>query len=85
MKNVRIIKGEHNLQYNLTMWKKNDAFDILNDIIEYVTLAQLMYPIGNVNHAISIVGHWIFDSNNEKALCLTQEQFDIICYPSIGE
>ena len=42
MKNRRRIKGEQNLQYNLTTWKKNDAFDILNDISEDVNLAQLM-------------------------------------------
>ena len=44
-----------------------------------------MDSLGNVNHAISIVGHWIFDSNYKKALCLTQELLDIICSPSIGE
>ena len=42
MKNRIKIKGEKNLQYNLMIWKKNDAFDILNDISEYVTLVQLM-------------------------------------------
>ena len=52
----------------MTIWKKNYAFDILNDISEDVTLVQLTESPGNVNHAISIVGNWIFD----KALCLTQ-------------
>ena len=42
MKNRRIMKGEHNLQYNFTIWKINDAFDILNDISEDVTLVQFM-------------------------------------------
>ena len=42
MKNIRRIKGEHNLQYNLKLWKKNDAFEILNDISEYVTLVDLL-------------------------------------------
>ena len=42
MSNRRKIKGEQNLRYNLTIWKKNDAFDILNDISENVTLVQLM-------------------------------------------
>ena len=55
--NRRKIKGEHNLIYNLAIWKKNDAFDILNDISENVTLVQLMDSLGNVNHAISKVGH----------------------------
>ena len=44
-----------------------------------------MESLGNVNHAISVVGYWIFDSNYKKALCLTQELLDIICSPSIGE
>ena len=48
--------------------KKNDAFDILNDISEYVTLVQLMDSLGNLNHAISMIGYWIFDSNYKKAL-----------------
>ena len=67
MKNRRKIKGEQNLRYNMTIWKKNDAFGILHDISEIVTLVQLIKSLGNVNHAISIVGHWIFDSNYKKA------------------
>ena len=67
MSNRRRIK-----RYNLTIWKKNYAFDILNDISETVTLEQLMGSLGNVNNDISIVGHWIFDSSYKKALCLTQ-------------
>ena len=77
-------KCEQNLRYNLTIWSKNDAFDILNDISEK-KLVQLMDSLVNVNHAISIVGHWIFDSNYKKSLFLTQELFNIICSPSIGE
>ena len=52
---------------------------------EDVTLVQLMDSLGNMNNPISIVGHYLFDSNHEKSLCLTQESLDIICYPSIGE
>ena len=78
-------KGEQNLIYNLMIWKKSDAFDIINDISKFFTLVQLTELIGNVNNAISIVGHWIFDLNHKKALFLTQESLDIICYPSIGE
>ena len=40
MKNRRKINDEQKLQYNLTIWKKNDDFDILNDISEDVTLVQ---------------------------------------------
>ena len=66
MSNRRKIKGEKNLRYNMTIWKKNNAFDILNDISENFTLVHLMDSLGNNNNAISIVGHWIFDSNNKK-------------------
>ena len=83
--NRRKIKGEQNLQYNLTIWKKNDDFDILNDVSEYITLVHLMDPVGNFNHAISIVRYYIFDSNYKKALFLTQELLDIICSIYIGE
>ena len=59
----------------MTIWKKNYAFDILNDISENVTLVQLMGSLGNVNHAISIVGYWIFYSNYEKALFLQENHW----------
>ena len=72
MINRRKVKREHNLRYNLTIWNKNDAFDILNDISEDVNLVQLMESLGNVSRAIIIVWHWIFDSNYKKALCLKQ-------------
>ena len=81
----RKIKVEQNLRYNLTIWKNNNACDILNNISENFTLVKLMYSLGNVNHAISIVGHWLFDSNYNKALCLTQSLLDIICSPSVGK
>ena len=38
-----------------------------------------------MNRAISIVVYFIFDSNYEKVLCLTQESLDVIFYPSIGK
>ena len=49
MSNKRGKKGEQNLRYNLTIWRENDTFDILNDISENVTLVQLMDSLGNVN------------------------------------
>ena len=66
MSSRRKIKGEQNLRYNLAIRKKNDAFDILNDISENVTLVHLMESIGNLNHDISVLGYWIFDSNYKK-------------------
>ena len=45
-------------------------YKILEDISADVTLVQLMDSLGNVNHSISVVGNWIFDSNYEKELVL---------------
>ena len=58
---------------------------ILEDISANVTLVQLMDSLGNVNHAISVVGIWIFDSNYERALVLNKASLDMICAPSVGE
>ena len=77
MSNRRKIKGEQNLRYNMTIQKKNGAFDILNYISENVTLVQLMNSIGNVNHAISILGHWIFDSKYNSSVNNKLQRFDL--------
>ena len=65
MSNRIKIKGKQSIRYNLTIQKKNDAFNILNDISENVTLVELMDTLGNVNHDISIVRSWIFYSDYE--------------------
>ena len=44
-----------------------------------------MDSLGNVNHAISVSGYWIFDSNYEEVLYLNTASLDMICAPSIGE
>ena len=77
--------GEQHLRHNLKKWKNKGDSDILNGISENFTLVQLMYTLGNVNHAISIVGYWIFDSNYKKKLFITRESLDLICSPSFGE
>ena len=43
-----------------------------------------MDTVGNLNHSVSIVGHWIFDSNYKKALPLTTQSLNIMWYPSEG-
>ena len=55
MSNRRKIKGEQKLRYNLTLWRENEDFDILNDNNEIFTLVQLMESLVNVNPARSIV------------------------------
>ena len=44
-----------------------------------------MDSLGNANHAISVVGNWIFDSNYEKALVINSASLDMIFAPSVGE
>ena len=60
LKNEKI-KGKQRIYYILRKYKKKGSYDILTYISEHVTLVQLMDSLGNVNHAISIIGYWIFD------------------------
>ena len=59
MKNKLRHKGEHHLRYNMKKWRKKGAFDILNGISEIFTLVKLIDTLGNLNHAISILGYCI--------------------------
>ena len=85
MLNRKRNKGETRVHYKLMKYKKMGKYKILEDISANVTLVQLMYSLGNVNHAISVVGSWIFDSNYERELVLNKESLDTICAPSVGE
>ena len=78
-------KGEVRVHYQLIKYKKMGDYKILEDISANVTLVQLMDSLGNVNHAISVVGNWIFDSNYERALILNRESLDMTCAPYVGE
>ena len=66
-------------------YNKMHEYKILEAISENVTLVQFIDSLVNMNYAISVVGNWIFDSNNEKALVLNRESVDMICAPSVGE
>ena len=57
----------------------------MNNMSENITLVQLMDSLGNVNHDISVVGYWIFDSNYEKALVLNRASLDMIFALSVSE
>ena len=73
------------MHYSLEKYRKKGENEILKNISANVTLVQFMYSLGNVNHAISVVGSWIFDSNYERALVLNKASVDMICAPSVGE
>ena len=57
----------------------------MTDISEHVTLDKLMDCLVNVNHAISVVGYWIIDSNYKIALVLNRELLNMISAPYDGE
>ena len=76
-KNIR--KEDQHIRYKLHQWKKIGPFDILNNISKYVTLVQLMDSVGNINHAVSVVGKWTFDSNYKKVLPLNIDSLNLIC------
>ena len=48
--------GKPRVYYSLRKYKDMGSFDILAYISEHVNLVQLMDYLGNVNHAISVVG-----------------------------
>ena len=85
LKNKKRNVGEARVRYNLIKYKKMREYKILEDISENITLVQLMYSLENVNHTISVVGKWIFDSNYEKSLVLNRASLDMICTPFVGE
>ena len=79
------IKDGQKLYYSLKKYKNMGSFHVLTDISEHVTLVQLIYSLGNVNHAIEVIGYWIFESNCEKSLVINRESLDMICAPYVGE
>ena len=56
MLNRKRNKGETRVHYKLMKYKKMGEYKILENISANVTLVQFMYSLGNVNHAISVVG-----------------------------
>ena len=85
MINKKRNKGEARVHYKLIKYKKMGEYKILEDISANFTLIQLMDSLGNVNHAISVVGSWIFDLDYERALVLDRASLDMICAPYVGE
>ena len=85
LKNEKIIKGEPKVHYSLVKYKQTSSYNILKYISENVTLVKLIDSLGNVNHGISVVGYWLFDSNYKKVLVLNMASLDMIYAPSVGE
>ena len=85
LKNEKKLKGEPRVYYILRKYKNKLSYYIMTDISENFTSVQLMDSLVNVNHYISIVRYWIFESNYKKALVLNRESLGMICAPYVGE
>ena len=75
LKNEKKPKVEPKVYYSLSRYKNMGSCDILTDISEHVTLLQLMNYLGNLNHAISVVEYWIFESNYKNHLYLIENRW----------
>ena len=72
LKNENNIKGEPKVHYIQRKYKKIGSYDILTDMSEHFSLVKFMEYLVNVDHAISVIGYWIFDSNYKRSLVLNR-------------
>jgi hypothetical protein len=56
-----------------------DEYDILKDYHHYPVVLQLQDRDGGIQHAITVVDDYIFDSNCDYALPRTQKALDWCC------
>ena len=71
-----IEKGKPQLNLSYKVLKEKCGYDPFLGISPYPTLVQLKYFLGGIQHCVTIVGKWIFDSNFTFALPLTQDELD---------
>ena len=77
-------KGEVRVHHQLIKYRSMGEYKVLEDISANITLGQMMDSLVNVNHAISVVGNGIFDSNYEKVIVLNRASLEITCASSVG-
>jgi len=58
---------------------KRDQLDVLSDISGFPTLCILKGEDGATNHAVTVVGNWVFDANLDKAIPLCRSSLDWCC------
>ena len=66
------------LGYSTRMYDEGEL-DILNDLSPFPTLCVLKGKDGATNHAVTVVGRWIFDSTLPYAVPLTKNVLDWCC------
>ena len=72
LKNENKVKGGPKVHYSLRKYLNKGSYDIMTYMGENITLFKLMDSLGNIDHAISVVGYWIFDSNYKISLVLNR-------------
>jgi hypothetical protein len=59
--------------------KLQRGHDILQSATENIMIVSLHGYDGKVDHAVTIVNGWIFDSNFDRALCFNKANLDLCC------
>ena len=62
----------------LKKWTHRYGFDIINNLVIYVRLEQLIENLCNYSHTVSISGVWNFDTKQKRVLPLIKDYLDII-------
>ena len=71
--NNLIDKGKTRYKFLYKIFKEQDGYDPLLDISTFSTLIQLKEFIDGVQHCVTVVGKWIFDSNSTLSLPITTD------------
>ncbi len=72
-------KGERKLNYGVEEWKEQPSYNIFTNISPYPTVCNLLDESLGTGHCVTVCNKWIFDSNFEQALPLTQNSLNFIC------
>ena len=72
-------------QITVLIFEKKKGWSTLADSTKYsLCLLGVKGEDNKTDHAICIVGQWIFDSNLSKAIPLSKESLDICCSSGDG-
>ena len=67
-----------NLCGRITSFRKGEL-NLLADVSDFPTVAILWATDGGIEHAVTVVGNWVFDSNLDRALPLSKGALDWCC------
>ena len=73
---------KRNPEFQIQKWlteKKAKSMNVLENISPFPTVVVLLSTDGGIQHAIAIVGQFIFESNQKYAMKLCQESLDWCC------